>query len=512
MSRTKNAILNTKYGILSKLLTLVLNFVSRTVFIYVLGSVYLGINGLYTEVLTALSFAELGFGSALIYAMYAPVASGDDEKTLRLLAFYRTVYRIVACVVLVLGLALTPFLPYIVKGADILTLRELRLYFLIFLLNTVSSYFVTYKYSYVNALQKNYLITKIDLVVHSLIIVIQIAVILLFRSFLAYLLTHTFLLLLSRFFIAAYLDRLYPILKQKPDRPLSPEEKRPIYRDVSGLLVHQFSSVAVHQTDNLIISSLTELGVVAVGFVSNYNLLMKAVLDFVTQIFGSVTSGFGNLAAASTRENFRKVFYTANFINFWIYGFCCIAFFVLIPPFITLWIGGDKLIDTLSFLLIIIACYLQGQSTIYNNARIAIGNFTRDKWWSLLQALVNLVVSIWGAKTFGLVGVYIGTVASRLVFILCRPYSTYSLLFGGSSREYYAVLLKYFCTVLLTGALCVLATARLLASVTIWRFLLAAVVVALLPNAVFLLLYYRTSEFRDLCSRVRKIIKERQHA
>ena len=144
MSRTKNAIRNTKYAILSKMLTLVLSFVSRTIFIYVLGNVYLGVNGLYTDILNALSFAELGFGSALDYLMYAPIANGDEERALRLLGFYRTVYRIIACVILALGLSLLPFLQYIVKGADMLTLRELRLYFLLFLLSTVASYFVTY--------------------------------------------------------------------------------------------------------------------------------------------------------------------------------------------------------------------------------------------------------------------------------------------------------------------------------------------------------------------------------
>ena len=512
MSRTHNAIRNTKYALLSKMTTLVLSFLSRTVFIYVLGDVYLGVNGLYTDVLNALSFAELGFGSALTYLMYAPIANGDDERTLRLLGFYRSVYRIVACVILALGLSLLPFLQYIVKGADMLTLRELRLYFLLFLFNTVISYFVTYKYSYVEALQKSFLITKLELITLSAVIIAQILVILLFRSFPAYLITHTVLLLLSRVLIAAYLDRLYPILTQKPLRPLSKEERRPIYREVRGLLVHQFASVAVFQTDSIIISSLTGLGVVAVGFVGNYSMLMKGVVDFVKRGFGSVIAGFGNLAAASTKENFRKVFYTANFLNFWIYGFCSIAFFVLIPPFITLWIGSDKLIDTPSFLLIVINCYLQGQHNLYHNARIAVGDFNRDKWCSLLQAVVNLVVSIWGARTFGLVGVYIGTVASRLSLSIAQPYTTYSLMFGVSSREYYLVLAKYFCSVLFAGALCVLATARLLAEVTVPHFLLAAVIVAVLPNAVFLLLYYRSDEFRDTLSRVRKIVKARRQA
>lgn len=512
MSRTKNAIRNTKYAILSKMLTLVLSFVSRTIFIYVLGNVYLGVNGLYTDILNALSFAELGFGSALDYLMYAPIANGDEERALRLLGFYRTVYRIVACVILALGLSLLPFLQYIVKGADMLTLRELRLYFLLFLLSTVASYFVTYKYSYVNALQKNYLITRLELITLSTVIAAQILVILLFRSFPAYLITHTVLLLLSRFFVAAYLDRRYPILTRKPERPLSREEKRPIYREVRGLIVHQFASVAVFQTDSIIISSFTGLGVVLVGFVGNYNMLMKGVIDFVKQGFGSVISGFGNLAAASTKENFHKVFHAANFLNFWIYGFCSIAFFVLIPPFITLWIGSDKLIDTPSFLLIVINCYLQGQHNLYHNARIAVGDFNKDKWCSLLQAIVNLVVSIWGAIHFGLVGVYIGTVVSRLSLSIAQPYTTYSLMFGVSSREYYGYLVKYFCATLLAGLLCVFATFRLLAVVTVWRFLLAALIVAVLPNAVFLLLFYRSAEFGDLCARVRKIVKDRRRA
>ena len=508
MSRTENAIKNTKYAIISKVISLVLSFASRTVFIYLLGTTYLGINGLYTEVLSALSFAELGFGTALIYAMYAPVANNDTATIIKLLDFYKKVYRIIAAIIAALGLLLLPFLQYIVKNADSLTLFDLRLYFLIFLTNTVTSYFVTYKYSYVNALQKNYVVTNISTVINFATIVIQIVVIAIFRNYLVYLLAQTTISLLSKIAIAAYLDKTYPILKEKPDEPLSLEERKPIYHEVKGLVIHQFSSVAVHQTDNLIISSLTGLGVIAVGFVSNYNMLMNAVLGFVTQIFSSVTSGFGNLAAASSKENFRKVFLTANFINFWIYGFCCIAFYILIPPFITLWIGSDKLIDSVSFLLIIINCYLQGQCTIFNNARVAIGNFNKDKWWSLAQALVNLVVSIICAKSLGLVGVYIGTVASRLVFVVFRPYSTYFLMFEKSSREYYGLLIKYFLSTAVAGVVTFFLTHALLESVTLASFALSVMLVAIIPNVVFLGMYIKTEVFRDVIYRLEMIVKK----
>ena len=146
MSRTENALRNTKYGLISKILNLILGFVSRTVFIYTLGTTYLGVNGLFTEVLSILSLTDLGMGVAMSYAMYTPVAADDHEQIVRLLDFFKHVYRIVAAVIFLLGILLLPFLPFLVKGAGMLTIRELRLYFLVFLSNTVISYFVSYRY------------------------------------------------------------------------------------------------------------------------------------------------------------------------------------------------------------------------------------------------------------------------------------------------------------------------------------------------------------------------------
>ena len=285
MSRTTNAIKNLEFGILGKIVNLVLAFASRTIFIYFLGSAYLGVNGLYTEILSLLSFAELGFGSAMTFAMYRPVADDDHEKIVKLLDFYKKIYRIIAGIITVLGILLLPFLQYIVKGADWLSVTELRIYFLIFLLNTVVGYFVTYKYSYLNALQKNYINTNIDTIVSTVSYFAQMLIMLIFRNFLLYLLVNSFVLTISRIGIAIYLNKKYPILKEKPVIHLSAEEKRPIFKEVRGLMVHQFASVAVHSTDNILISMISGLGVVAVGYISNYNMLMNSVLAFVTILF-----------------------------------------------------------------------------------------------------------------------------------------------------------------------------------------------------------------------------------
>lgn len=508
--RTKYAIKNSKYGIFSKIVSLLLSFVSRTVFIKFLGNTYLGINGLYTEILSVLSFAELGFGTALTYSMYAPVAQNDEEKIIRLLAFYKKVYNIIALVIVIAGIAILPFLQYLVKGADGVELRDLRLYFLFFLANTVVSYFVAYKYSFFNAQMKNYIATNIDTITNFIIVSLQIVVIICFKNYYAYLITHTVLLACSKLVISIYLNKREPILRVKTDTQLSKTEKAQIYKEVKGLAVHQFASVAVHSTDNIIISSLSGLGVVAVGLISNYNMIINSVLGFVTILFSSVTSGFGNMVATSDKENYRSAFLELNFIGNWIYAFCSIAFFILIPPFITLWIGKENLIETASFLLIVLNCYLQGLSTVYNNARIAGGNFNKDKWIALAQALVNLIVSIILVQICGLVGVYIGTIVSRLVYICCRPYSTYKFLFEKSSREYYLILIFYFCVTMIAGVCTYFATKTILQDLSIVRFVLATGIVAVLPNVVFILFYGKTKECKAFFNRIKSLFRRRK--
>ncbi|MEG0577314.1 MAG: oligosaccharide flippase family protein [Bacilli bacterium] len=506
MTRTAHAIKNISFGVLSKSVSFILGFVSRTVFIYVLGATYLGINGLYSEILSMLSFAELGFGAAFTFAMYKPVANNDEKQLIKLLASYKKIYFIVALVILVGGLSLLPFLQFIVKGAKSITANELKLYYLIFLSNTVMSYFVTYKYSIVNAYQKYYIITNFEMISNIVTLLLQIIILLIFKNFTLYLLTQSLVLIISRIFISVYLNHRFPIMNKHTSEKLSENEKKLIFKESRGLMVHQFSSLAVHSTDNIIISMFTGLGVVTVGLISNYNMLITSITGFLIIIFSSVASGFGNLVAEENTKQYHKTFLELNFLNYWLYGFCCISFFVLIPPFIKLWIGEKNLIDMATFSLIIVNCFLEGQSSLYNYARNAKGDFNRDKWWSLLQAIVNLVVSIIGAMLFGLVGVYIGTVVSRLVYVIFRPYNTYEFLFNVSPKEYYLKLIKYFSVTCILCVVTYFITMPLLMNVSVLGFIVSCFIVLIFPNAIIYFIFKRSEEFNNLTNRVKNIL------
>lgn len=511
-TRTTYAIKNAVYGLLGKIISILAAFASRTVFIIILGKYYLGVNGLYAEVLSVLSLAELGFGSAITFSMYKPVAEKNEEQICQLLSFYKMVYHAIAATIFVLGMALIPFLQYIIHDSGGLSIDDLRLFFVIYLTNSVTTYFVTYRYTLLNAMQKTYIATNIETVLSIICAIIQVIALFISQSFLIYLLSNTATVIISRIAIMAYLDSHYPLLKRRPKRPLSVEARKMILNEVKGLSIHQLSSVAIHSTDNLIIAMVPTLGIAMVGAVSNYTMIIGGISSLALILFNSVVAGFGNIAATESKERFRDVFYQANFISFIVYGLFAATLFALLTPFIELWAGPSYCVDDISLLLMLINFYLQGQCVVFNNARIAVGNFNLDKWWSLLQAIVNLVVSVFFARRFGLVGVYIGTVASRLVFIVTRPASTYRFMFDHSPMEYYASLVKLFLAVVVVGLLCVL-ICKYIIPIDNWASFVGAATLCFLSTFLFFYCSFKnTKAFMSIRIRIISIIRSRSVA
>ena len=160
-SRTENAVKNVKTGFIVQLVNKLMAFVVRTVFIKCLNSDYLGVNGLFTNVLTILSFAELGIGTAIIFSMYKPVADENIEKIKSYMKLYQKSYNVIGICVFILGLLVIPFMGVIIKDAPNIKESIILIYFL-FLTNTASSYFFTYKKSIIIAHQKQSVINNID--------------------------------------------------------------------------------------------------------------------------------------------------------------------------------------------------------------------------------------------------------------------------------------------------------------------------------------------------------------
>ncbi len=248
MSRIQNAAKNIAFGYIGNISSTVLGFVLRTVFIMKLDATLLGINALYTGVLTILSLAELGIGTALNFSLYAPVARKDYEKIKSYMLFYKKTYRVIAGIVAIIGLILVPFLKYFIKNPGSYGNTELTVYYLIFLFNTVSTYFVSYKYSLVNAEQKNYIQTNVLTITKLVTVILQLIVLLLTSNFLLYLLTAAAVELVQKICVNSYLNKLYPYLKDKNVKPLKKEETKEIVDKTKALVCHKVGDVARLQT------------------------------------------------------------------------------------------------------------------------------------------------------------------------------------------------------------------------------------------------------------------------
>lgn len=489
------------------MVTAITSFISRTVFIHAIGITYLGANSLFTNILSMLSLTELGLSSAIGFSLYAPLAKNDTETIKSLMRFYKKAYRIIALVITILGLALIPFLDRLIKDPG--DIRHIPLIYIVFLYNTVISYLFTYKTTLVVADQKSYLITNMTSVIGIITVVIQTIVLLVFKNYFVYLIIGALINTVQWYFIDRQIYRQYPYLKEKHVQALAENEKNNIAKNVKAMVFHKFGELCINQTDNIIISSF--ISIAAVGIYNNYYMIINIINKFAQSIFSAATASLGNLIATESSERRYEVFKRYNFLGFWVFGWTGLCLYVLLNPFVELWLGEGFLIDQLTLSLVMLNYYLVGMRVTIGNVKNAAGLYSQDQWAPVVQALVNLVVSIWGALKMGLPGVFLGTVVSS-VAVPCwyRPMVVYKYAFQKPVSEYFARYFMYLAVVFLNLFL-VIGINHVIIDSFVFNvyisFVLKMTVCAILPNAVIIILFHRTDEFTYLVSLANSLLK-----
>lgn len=503
-SRLKNSALNFASGFLGRVLTILLNFAVRTIFIYCLNEAYLSVNGLYSNILTVLSLAELGFGSAMVYRMYAPVAVKDYQKTAALLQFYKKIYIIIGVVIFLLGLCVIPFMDYIIKDKP--DISGLTLYYILFLVNTSISYwFSSYKASVLYADQKEYIKTNVQNTMAILQSGLQIVLLLLFRKYLLYLLIQLAGNIFLNLYVAHLVDKRYPEIQTYQGDSLSAEERVQIRKDTEALVLSRFGHVALNGTDNIIISAV--VGVLWVGRLSNYTLICDSVTSVLCQITAAITGSLGNFFATEDKHAGYALFKKVEFLNFWLYGFSFIALVTLLDPFIQIWAGERFVLGLPISIAIAINFFVAGYMNTLWVFRSTIGLFKQGKFRPILVAILNIILSIFLGKLWGVFGVLFATFLSRAAISLWYdPLILHRYGFEVSCKPFFA---RYFRRVLLlTTILIVMLTIRyvvLSSATTVLRFAVMTMFTAIVPNAIFWLAYHRCEEYAYF----RSIVKDR---
>ena len=410
-SRIRNSFFNLISGFLSRIIGMLSAFVVRTVFIKCLNEDYLSINGLYSSILVMLSLAELGFGTAIVFNMYKPLAKNDTEKINKLMYLYKKVYTIIGGVILIIGLCLVPFLDILVKDAP--NISGLKFYYLLFLLNSVVSYwFFAYKNSLLQADQKSYIVNNYITIFNIIKSLAQICLLIIFHNYTLYLFTQIVCTIGQNIFISLRVDKMYDFLKEKPSSKLSKKETKEIFKNVKALTLSKISHVILNSTDNIIISSF--VGFKWVGLLSNYILISDAVTSVLCQITSSITGSLGNFVAKESNQDSYILFKRIEFLNFWLYGFSAIAFIVLLNPFVKLWIGNNYTLNDSVIIALSINFFIAGFMNTLWTFRSTMGLFTQGQYRPLIVSVINVVVSIVLSFKLGVTGVLVGTAISRI--------------------------------------------------------------------------------------------------
>lgn len=502
-SRTKKTVKNFTTGAIVQLANKLLAFITRTIFIKVLSEEYLGINGLFSNVLTILSFAELGFGTTIIYNMYKPAAENNKERIKTLMDLYKNVYRIVGIVIAILGITIIPFLGYIIKEPP--TIKEnITFIYLLFLTNTVISYFFTYKKSIITAYQQESIINKYTTIIYIFQTIIQVIFLLLTKNYVVYLIIQISCTFLNNLITSIKADKMFPYLKEKNIIKISKEEKREIFENVKAMILYKFGQTILNGTDSILVSAM--FGISVVGLYSNYTLIITAVVGVLESALNSITGNIGNLNASVNTERKEDVFYDVFYVSFVLYGFCSIAIMILINPFIEMWIGKEFQLNYIVVIALGISMFVNGIRFAGYTYRNTLGLFKKGKLAPLASAIINVILSIALGKLIGLSGIFFATAISRLVTTTwIDPYLIHKYEFNTPVRKFFIKYAKYSAIFLLEFLASYFLTNIISIENKIIDFIVSVTVVIIVPNLILFASTCFSNEYKALIERIKSI-------
>lgn len=490
ISRIEESIKNTTVSLVIQVGTILINFISRTVLIKTMGEQYLGISGLFGNILNMLSLAELGIGTTITYWLYEPMAKNDTQRLSVLMSVYAKLYNVIGIVVLMIGLSLAPFLSFFMKETP--DIPYITLIYVLYVLNMAMTYFFVYKGTLINVAQKNYIVTTIKFVIFVVTNILQIFILFKFRNYILYYACSVISVLIRNLIVSAKAEKMFPFLKVPVKGELTQEEKEEIKKDVSAIFSHNIGTFVLTSTDNLVIAKM--IGVIEVGLYSNYTMIIHAIQTFLNLIFSALTSSIGNLLYSTNKEKSYEIFKNMLFATSWIVGFCSICFYVLLNPFITLWLGEKYIFSNFVVFFIVVNFYLTFIRRPVNTFKQCVGLFRNDKYKPFIESVINLATSIWLANKFGIGGVFMGTTISTMIAcIYVEPYILYKHFYKRSVGEYFKLLFKYLFVTILSFCLIEFLSMPI-RHTSLINFLYQVLLCMIIPNAFFFLFFFKTSE------------------
>lgn len=504
--RTKNSIKNIYVSILTQIIITILGFISRKVFIDSLGTEYLGINGLLTNVLSMLSLVESGIGTSIVYNLYKPLANKDEPRIIALVQLYKKLYGMLAAIIFGLSLTLYPFLDVLMKDGN--SISYINIIYFIFVFKNIISYLNAHKWSLINADQKGYILVKYNLLFNIIITISKIIILIITNNYILYLLVEIGVFVIQNLWNGKIVNERYAYIKTKKKYVVENDTKNNLITNVKALFWHNMGSYCVFGTDNILISAF--ISVRAVGLYSNYTMIIEQLASLLTPILNGIGASVGNLIATESKDKSYEVFTVIYLINFWIYGVSSIFLYNLLEPFINWWLGTGLLLDKLTFIIILINFYITGMRKSILTFKSKAGIFNNDKYVPIIESIINLVCSVILVKYYGLAGIFMGTTISTVVLPLwVQAKLVYNKIFEKSVKKYFKKYFLYLGVILSIGGITTILCNMIKFNGFI-SLVFKGIICVTVPNIILVLIFYKTSEFKYILNIFNSIIKDRK--
>lgn len=493
--RTIHSINNISISIFSQVVIAVLGLIARKVFLDSLGASYLGINGLLTNVLSMLVLVEGGIAISIVYNLYKPLAEDNREKVIALIQLYKKAYGVLAIITLFISIGLYPLVGHLMKDGE--PIPHIVIIYSIFVANNILSYLNAHKWSLINADQRGYVLTKVNLLFQVSTIITRIIVLITTQNYVLYLILELLLYAFQNVINGRIVNKRYPYIKTKKKYTIDKDTKYNIIKNVKAMFFHNIGGYLVFSTDNILIASF--ISVATVGLYSNYTMITQQLSALVKPILEGIGASVGNLIATENNDKTFSIFKITYLINFWIYSFCIIFLYNLLEPFISWWLGDSYLLNNLTFVIILLNFYLFGMRTAIGTFKIKAGLFVQDQYVPLIEGLINLTSSIIFVKYFGLAGIFMGTTLSSIATVFwTQPCIVYKHVFN---RPVWTYFINYGYYMALTITTCYITTSicnYVVVGDTFTSLIGRGVICLLIPNIIYVAIFYKNSEFQYL--------------
>ena len=531
--RTKNSLMNISISIMSYGIIMLGGFITRGKITKILGMDFVGLNTYFEMVVSILAIAELGLGVGIVYKLYKPIAEKQWDKVSVILCFLRRCYVFIAVIISALTLV-SSYSVITSVGEDFSKIWLLKVYVL-YIIDLLSSYLYSHKRSMFIADQKSYVNNAIHIFAQLGMFISQILVLNLFHSFELYLICRIVSRLAENIFISYKFNKKYSFINLKTHENISGVEKKDLFKNMKALLFHKISGFGTNSISVFIIMKVEKLR--GAGIFSNYNLISTALTTVTSEIFNGISASFGSLLGTSDRNKIYKNFKMLYFLNFLMYSFITPTFICLITPFVVLWTGSNSIFPISTAVSIAAYLYIYGMRQSIGMVKVSAGIYDQDKYLSLVGLFITCFSSYILSSYLGVAGVMIGNILGMLLVpYWVQPYLVYSEIFKKKSVIFYH--LKFILYTALTAAygfICYeicdfvnrfeitnqvsLFTKNLMQfmykgsninTTFIAQIIVNLLICILVPNILNIIIFFRTSEFRDLYVVAKSFIRRKK--